>query len=59
MSPKAPTGERGIFTPELLAPEIYYARTFKDVNGAMAEESDRWQQSLVLTALARDWFASA
>ena len=42
------------FTPELLAPEIYYARTF---NGA--EESDRWQQSLLLAQIARDCFAAA
>jgi hypothetical protein len=42
------------FTPELLAPDIYYARTF---NGA--EESDRWQQSLLLVRIARECFASA
>jgi len=42
------------FTPELLAPEIFYARTFQG-----AEESDRWQQSLLLTQLARDCFAIA
>ena len=29
------------FTPELLGPDIYYARIFRG-----AEESDRWQQSL-------------
>ena len=42
------------FTPELLAPGIFYARTF---NGA--EESDRWQQSLLLAAMARECFAEA
>jgi hypothetical protein len=42
------------FTPELLAPEIFYARTF---NGA--EESDRWQQSLLLAQIARECFAEA
>jgi hypothetical protein len=42
------------FTPELLAPEIYYARTFGG-----AEESDRWQQSLLLTRIARECFAEA
>ncbi|MHB1022243.1 MAG: sugar phosphate isomerase/epimerase family protein [Acidobacteriaceae bacterium] len=42
------------FTCELLAPSIYYARTF-----AGREESDRWQQSLVLAQLARECFAAA
>lgn len=42
------------FTPELLAPGIFYARTF---NGA--EESDRWQQSLLIANIARDCFAAA
>ena len=42
------------FTPELLAPEIYYARTFHG-----AEESDRWQQSLVLKAIAEHCFRCA
>jgi hypothetical protein len=42
------------FTPELLAPDIFYARTFHG-----AEESDRWQQSLLLTQIARECFAEA
>jgi hypothetical protein len=42
------------FAPELLASNIFYARTF---NGA--EESDRWQQSLLLAEIARECFASA
>jgi len=42
------------FTPELLASGIYYARTFQG-----AEESDRWQQSLLLTQIARECFAEA
>jgi hypothetical protein len=42
------------FAPELLAPDIFYARTFKG-----AEESDRWQQSLLLSQIARECFASA
>jgi hypothetical protein len=37
------------FTPELLGPEYYYARVFKG-----QEESDRWEQSLVLLRLARE-----
>ena len=43
-----------IFTPELLAPSIYYARTFQGT-----EESDRWQQSLLLAQIARECFADA
>lgn len=42
------------FAAELLAPGIYYARTF---NGA--EESDRWEQSLVLANIARECFQAA
>jgi len=42
------------FTAELLAPEIFYARTF---NGR--EESNRWQQSLLLTRIARECFVEA
>ena len=42
------------FAVELLAPEIYYARSFDG-----AEESDRWEQSLVLAGIARDCFQEA
>lgn len=42
------------FAAELLAPGIYYARSF---NGA--EESDRWEQSLVLANIARECFQAA
>lgn len=42
------------FTPELLAPDIYYARTFANI-----EESDRWQQSLILKEIAEQCFSSA
>jgi len=42
------------FTPELLAPGIYYARTFGG-----REESDRWQQSQVLTRIARECYEAA
>lgn len=42
------------FAAELLAPEIYYARSFGG-----AEESDRWQQSLLLCEIARECFAEA
>jgi len=42
------------FTVELLASDIYYAREFSG-----HEESDRWQQSLVVTEIARHSFADA
>ena len=42
------------FTPELLAPEIFYARMFD-----CREESDRWAQSLVLARIARECFDAA
>jgi hypothetical protein len=42
------------FAPELLAPSIFYARAFSG-----KEESDRWQQSLMLCRIARECFASA
>jgi len=51
---RRPAADRFCFAPELLGPEYYYARTF---NGH--EETDRWQQSLVLVKMARECFAKA
>ncbi len=48
-----------IFTPELLAPGIYYARTFPGPNGEPVEESDRWQQSLLLRQIAEECYREA
>jgi hypothetical protein len=42
------------FTPELLGPDIYYARTFMN-----AEESDRWEQSIMLKEIAEQCFLCA
>jgi sugar phosphate isomerase/epimerase len=42
------------FTVELLGPEFYYARIFDG-----REESDRWEQSLVLVRIAQECFAEA
>lgn len=47
------------FAPELLAPDIYYARTFSDRDGTAVEESDRWEQSLVLMGMAEECFEDA
>lgn len=46
--------DKFIFAPELLGPKIYYARVFDG-----HEESDRWQQSLLLTRIARACFEEA
>jgi sugar phosphate isomerase/epimerase len=51
---RRPLCDRFCFTPELLGPEFYYARTFDG-----HEESDRWQQSLVLVRIAQECFAEA
>lgn len=55
----AKTTDNICFTPELLNPEIYYARVFPHAPGKHLEESDRWEQSLLLTRIARDCFAEA
>lgn len=55
----AMAGDFFIFCPELLFPEIFYARTFPDAQGIPQEESNRWQQALVLTQVAqRAWQAA-
>ncbi len=47
------------FNPELLSPAINYAQTFRQPDGAYAEASDRWSDSLRLTAIARECFEAA
>jgi sugar phosphate isomerase/epimerase len=51
---RRPPTHRFCFAPELLEPAIYYARVFDG-----REESNRWQQSLVLVRIARECFAEA
>jgi hypothetical protein len=51
---QAGEGERMYFAPELLGPDIYYARTFGD-----REESNRWEEALLLKEIAEQCFASA
>jgi len=55
----AKPGDYICFNPELLQPAIYYARLFPDGKGGFVEETDRWQQALVLTRVAQESFADA
>ncbi len=52
-------GDYFCFAPELLHPQIYYARVFPGADGQEREESDRWAQAQVLTRIARECFAQA
>ena len=50
------------FAPELLPPEVGYARLVPDsagADGGLREEGDRWQQSVVLTEIASECFQAA
>ena len=47
------------FAPELLPPEVGYARLVPDSAGDLREEGDRWEQSLVLTEIASECFEAA
>lgn len=51
---RRPSADRFCFAPELLEPDIYYARVFDG-----HEESNRWEQSLVLVRIAQECFAEA
>lgn len=45
-----------IFAPELLRPDIYYARVFPNGRATLAEESDRYEQALLYQELAKSIF---
>jgi len=55
----ARAGEVIPFTPELLRSEINYARKFRMPDGTWREESDRWEQALVLCRIAKECYAAA
>jgi len=55
----ADEGDVLIFAPELLSASIYYARMFPDGSGVLREESDRYQQAMLLKDLARLCFDRA
>lgn len=55
----AKPGDYLVFAPELLAGTYYYARLFPGPGGELVEESDRYQQALLYTEVARSCFAEA
>jgi hypothetical protein len=55
----AKPGDCICFTPELLGSSIYYARKFRNASGEMFEESDRWQQALVLAKIGKECWEEA
>lgn len=56
---RASHGDYIVFAPELLSPAIYYARTYPDADGRLIEESDRWEQALLLRTIAKQCFEVA
>ncbi len=55
----AALGDYILFVPELLSPRIYYGRLLRSEEGELIEESDRWNQSLVLCRVASECFSAA
>ncbi|HTL50969.1 MAG TPA: hypothetical protein VL860_00185 [Planctomycetota bacterium] len=55
----AKPGDYLCFTPELLPPNIYYARLVKNARGKQVEEGDRWTQALLYVKIAKECFAAA
>ena len=55
----AKPGDYVIFAPELLHPEINYARTFVNRQGDRVEESDRWIEAIEYAKIIRSCFAEA
>jgi hypothetical protein len=52
-------GDIIVFTPELLQPEIFYARTLPGPDGKPVEEGNRWQQALVYKRIAEQCWSEA
>jgi hypothetical protein len=52
-------GDYTVFAPELLHPEINYARTFINAAGERVEECDRWLEALRYVDIIRDCFRDA
>ena len=56
---RAGLGDYILFVPELLSPRIHYARCLATSDGERVEESDRWEQALVLRRIAEECFEFA
>lgn len=52
-------GDFIVFAPELLGPEIHYARLIPDQSGKMREESDRWEQAALYVRIAEECWDGA
>jgi Xylose isomerase-like TIM barrel len=55
----AAPGDYICFTPELLGPDVHYARVFPNAAGELVEEGDRWQQALLYVRIANECWAEA
>lgn len=55
----AKPGDYLVLAPEILSPQIYYARQFTMPDGSLKEESDRYAQALVYAKIARECFEEA
>ncbi len=55
----ATVGDCLIFAPELISGKYYYARLFASADGRLIEESDRYEQAMLLCGLARECFETA
>jgi len=55
----AKKGDYLVFAPELLGPEIHYARLIPDSWGNQREASDRWEQALLYVRIARECWDEA
>lgn len=55
----AEPGDYLCFTPELLGPDIYYARLFPTAEGEWREESDRWQEAQLYLRIGTECWAEA
>lgn len=55
----AQNGDYLIFAPELLPPKIYYAQSHLNEKGEAVENSDRWEDTLLLKKIAEEEFANA
>ncbi len=55
----AKEGDFIVFAPELLGPEIHYARLIPDQSGNKKEESDRWEQAALYVKIAEECWEEA